>query len=385
MSLDQSVAETLRRAAEAHDAPFPDVTSIVEGGRRRKRRRDVRRLSIVAASVAVAVAIPFAVRQFTTDSMGPTGQTDGVERVNELPVGPKPDIPYCPGNKTIVGAGAPIDAACDVFIHRGDRTVFFDRHGVNVLENGQRTLLDSRWSSSWLPAVSNDGRWVAWVTEAGPGKALLLAFDLETREQVAEEPWPTGGGFVQGIDDLGRVYFQDYDREDVLVHDLRTGETFKVTGLPEHAGRTKYVTSDGFAVYVGGVGVVRGSVTAEGRFTEQQPVDYAWGTYFSPDRSLISYQRDGQLVVGPPSGDGPVVPLGLPSQGSAVWFPIWEGPDTVLVQFDPWSAKPVELLEYGLDVPARRTWLLRCHVTDGACEVALEPGWGDRMSGPVYR
>jgi hypothetical protein len=385
MSLDQSLAETLRRATEEHEAPFPDVTSIVEGGRRRKRRRDVRRLSIIAASIVVAAAIPFAVRPFTADSMAPTGQTDGVERVTELPVGPKPDIPYCPGNKTIVGAGAPIDAACDMFIHRGDRTVFFDRHGVNVLENGEKTLLDSRWWSSWLPAVSNDGRWVAWVTQAGPGEALLLGFDLKTGEQVAEEPWPTGEGWIPGIDDLGRVYFQDYARERIVLHDLRTGDTLDVRGMPDLAGRSQFVTDAGFAVYVSGVGVVRGSVTADGRFTEQQPVDSAWGTYFSPDRSLISYQRDGQLVVGPPSGDGRVVPLELPSQGSPVWFPVWEGPDSVLVQFDPWSAKPLELMEYGLDVPARRTWLLRCHVSDGACEVALEPGWGDRMTGPVYR
>ena len=385
MSLDQSLAETLRRTAEEQDAPFPDLSSVVEGGRRRKRRRDVRRLSIVAACVAVVAAIPFAVRPFATDSTPPTGQTDGIESVTELPVGAEPAIPYCPGNRTIVGAGAPIRAACDVLIHRGGRTLFLDRHGVNVLEDARRTLLDSRGWSSWWPALSNDGRWVAWVTEAGPGEALLLAFDLETREQVAEEPWPTGGGFIQGIDDLGRVYFQDYAREDMLVHDLRTGDTFKVTGLPEHAGRSKYVTSDGFSVYVDGVGVVHGSVTADGRFTEQQPVEYAAGTQFSPDRSLVSYPRDGQIVVKPPSGEGPALPLELPSQGSPVWYPIWEGPETVLVQFDPWSTKSVELLEFGLDVPARRTWLLRCDVTDGACEVALEPGWGDRMSGPVYR
>ncbi len=385
MSLDQSVAETLRRTAEEHEAPFPDLTSIVEGGRRRKRRRDVRRMSIVAASVAVAAAIPFAVRPFATDSTAPTGETDGVESVTELPVGPKPDIPYCPGNRTIVGAGAPVHAACDLLIHRGGRTLFLDRDSVNVLEDGQLSLLDPRGWSGWLPSLSNDGRWAAWVTEAGPGEAVLLAFDLDTRKQVAEEPWPSANGLVQGIDDLGRVYFQDYAREDMLVHDLRTGDSFQVTGLPEHAGRSKYVTSDGLSVYVDGVGVVRGSVTADGRFTEQQLVDYAIGTQFSPDRSLISYQRDGQLVVGRPSGGGPVVPLKLPTQGSVVWFPIWEGPDTVLVQFDRWSNKPVDLLEYGLNVPARRTWLLRCEVTDGACEVALEPGWGDRMTGPVYR
>jgi hypothetical protein len=385
MSLDQSLAETLRRAAEEHEAPFPEVTSIVEGGRRRKRRRDVRRLSIIAASIVVAAAIPFAVRPFATDSTAPTGESDGVESVTELPVGAKPAIPYCPGNRTIVGTGAPAAAACDVLIHRGGRTLLLNRNGVNLVEDGQVTLLDSRDWSSWMPALSHDGRWVAWVTPAGPGKALLLGFDLETGEQVAEAPWPTPEGFVQGIDDLGRVYFQDYAREDMLVHDLRTGDTFDVTGMPELAGRSKYITDDGFAVYVDGVGVVRGSVTADGRFTEQHVVDYEWGSYFSPDRSLVSYERDSQFLVGPSSGDGSVVQLQLPSQGSPVWFPVWEGPETVLVQFDPLSTAQLDTLGNGIAVPARRTYLLRCEVTDGACEVALEPGWGDRVNWPVYR
>ncbi|HEX6149474.1 hypothetical protein [Nocardioides sp.] len=383
MSLDQHLPETLRRTAEEHSAPFPDLPSIVEGGRRRKRRRDLRRVSVVAACIAVVAAVPFVVRPFVTDSTAPTDQLDLPRRVEDLPAGAVPAIPYCPGDRTIRGAGDPIEAACDILIHRGSTTLFLDRHGVNVLKDGQLTLLDSRDWSSWLPALSHDGRWAAWVTGAGPGKAVLLGFDLKTGEQVAEEPWPTPEGFVQGIDDLGRVYFQDYAREDMLMHDLRTGDTLDVTGMPEHAGRSKYVTNDGFAVYVDGVGVVRGSVTADGQFTQQHVVDYEWGTQFSPDRSLVSYERDGRFVVGAPSGDAPVVPLKLPTEGSPVWFPVWEGPETVLVQFDPFSApRP---LGNGLDVPARRTWLLRCEVTEGSCEVALAPGWGDRAAWIVHR
>jgi hypothetical protein len=283
----------------------------------------------------------------------------------------------------MVGAGDPVVAACYTFIHRGGSTLLLNRDGVNQLAEGQLTPLDSRPWSSWMPALSHDGRWAAWVTAAGPGEALILGFDLKTGEQVAEEPWPTPEGFVQGIDDLGRVYFQDYAREDMLMYDLRTGDTLDVTGLPEHAGRSKYVTDDGFAVYVDGVGVVRGSVAADGRFTEQHVVPYEWGASFSPDRSLVSYERDGQFVVGPPNGDGPVVRLEVPTKGSPVWFPVWEGPDTVLVQFDPWSTpRP---LGNGLEAPAKRTWLLRCEVTDGTCEVALEPGWGDRAHWPVHR
>lgn len=386
MSLDQHLPETLRRAADEHTPPFPDLSSIVDGGRRRKRRRDVRRVSVAAACLAVVAAVPVIVDPFATESTPPTGEVDRVARVTDLPVGATPDIPYCPGDRTLRGAGDPVDAECDVFIHRGETTLFLNRHGVNRLAGGELTLLDSRDWSSWYPALSLDGRWAAWVTETpeGPNAALLLAFDLQTGEQVAEVPWSTGEGWVAGIDDLGRVYFQDYARGEVDMHDLRTGETTGVTGLPDHDPPSiKFVTSEGFGIYSDGEGVIRGSVSADGRFIQQHHVDYLWGTQFSPDGSLASYERDGQLVVGPSTGDAPVVPLELPRQGAPVWFPVWEGPETVLVQFDPWATP--QPLGQGLDSRARGTWLLRCYAEDGSCEVALPEGWGDRMSGPVYR
>ena len=65
------------------------------------------------------------------------------------------------------------------------------------------------------------------------GEALLLAFDVRSGEQVAEVPWPTGTGWVAGIDDLGRVYFQEYEHAgDVLALDLRTGDSFEVDRDP---------------------------------------------------------------------------------------------------------------------------------------------------------
>lgn len=383
MSLDQQLRDGLRRTAEGHTPPSPGLSSIVEGGRRRKRRRDVRRVAVAAACLAVVAALPVAAGWLGQASVSPAGENRPAN-VEQLPIGEKPTIPYCPGNRTIVGAGDPVAAACDVMIDRGGSTLFLDRQGVNELKDSRLTLLDSRDWGSWWPALSNDGRWAAWVTEAEPDDALLLGFDLKTGEQVAEEPWPTPDGFVQGIDDLGRVYFQDYARDGMLMHDLRTGDTFDVTGMPDLAGRSKFVTADGFGIYVDGVGVVQGSVTADGRFTAQREVPYGAYARFSPDRSLVAYERGaGHLVIGPAGGDGPVVELQLPRTGAPVWFPTWEGPDAVLVQFDPWGVPAY--LNYGTDAPASRTWLLRCAVTDGTCEVALPAGWGDRMRGSVYR
>jgi hypothetical protein len=395
MSLDQHLPDALRRAADEHTPPIPDLTSLVGGGRRRKRRRDVRRVAVAAACLAVVGAVPFVAGTLrTTDSTPPVGEADRVVRVTELPVGDTPAIPYCTGNGTIVGAGAPIQAECDVLIHRGASTVYLDARGVNLLADGQRTLLDPRGWSSWFPAVSLDGRWAAWVTETPDHDALLLGFDLRTGEQVAEEPWPTSEGWVAGIDDLGRVYFQSYGtpQDDVRVFDLRTGDSYQVTGVPIHPSPSiKFVTSDGFGTYTydsplrNDLGVVTGSVAADGTFTQQRPAEQDWGSGFSPDRSLAVFERRGQLVVSPTTGTGSDVQLQLPTHGEPVWFPVWESPETVLVQFDPVASGKQLASSNGYDYPAGRTWLLRCHVADGTCEVALQAGWTDNAEWPIYR
>ena len=109
MSLDQHLPETLRRTADEHTPPFPDLSAIVAGGRRRKRRRDVRRVAIAAACLAMVAAVPVAAGWLGQASVGPA---DGNRPANveQLPVGDQPAIPYCPGNRTIAGAGDPVDS-----------------------------------------------------------------------------------------------------------------------------------------------------------------------------------------------------------------------------------------------------------------------------------
>lgn len=55
-----------------------------------------------------------------------------------------------------------VQAECDVLIHRGPSTVYLDPHGVNLLADGQRTLLDPRGWSSWFPPS-------AWTAAGLPG------------------------------------------------------------------------------------------------------------------------------------------------------------------------------------------------------------------------
>lgn len=384
MNPDQLLAGALQDVADDYVPVGPDVRAITAGGRRRRRARNVRRGVVVAAVVAAVVAVPLLADPFGSRATGPVDNPT-IERVTDLPVGDPPEIPYCPGDGTLRGAGDPVDVECDVMIHRGDSTLVLDRDGVSVLEDGRLTLLDSRAWSSWYPALSLDGRWAAWVTKTpdSPHKALLLGFDLRNGTSV-EVPWIRAAGWVAGIDDLGRVYFEDYRTTDITVHDLSTGETTVVAGVPDHVSpRIKFVDADGFAIATNHEGIVAGVVTADGSFTQQRRVDRGWSTY-SPDRAHVVHEPDFHLAVEPASSGGPVVPLQLPQRGAPVWFPVWESPDAVLVQFDPEGMGSLTA-SGGLDSPAERTWLLRCQVDDGSCEVALEPGWGDRMTGPVYR
>lgn len=388
MSLDHHLPEELRRAAEGHTPPVPDLAAVVHGGRRRRRARNLRRGAVIAACVTVAVAVPFVLDPFDTGSPGPSKEVDvpGVARVMDLPVGAAPAIPHCPGDGSIHGAGDPVDVRCDVLIHRADTTLYLSRRGVAQLTDGRATLLDSRTWSSWVPALSLDGRWAAWVTETpgGPSEALLLGFDLQSGTSV-EVPWPTSNGWVAGIDDLGRVYFEDFETTDITTYDLRTGETTDVKGVPAHTSPSiKYVNADGFGLLTVTDGFVEGMVTADGSFTQQRQVDRSW-SHYSPDRERVVHERSSDLVVEPTNGDGPAVPLKLPQEGEPVWFPVWESPDSLIVQFDPTAVETTLASINGLDSPAQRTWLLRCDAVDGTCEVALRPGWGDGMRGPVYR
>jgi DNA-directed RNA polymerase specialized sigma24 family protein len=398
---DLDLENALRGAAESHVGVVPDLVGLAADGTRRRGARAVRRRLVGLACAAVVAAVPFAVDPGTARSEEPPVAAPSpapLRTVEALPLGDPPSIPSCDGANRIVLADGPVAAPCGVMIPRGGSTLHLSRDGVGLLADGRLRPLDRRSSTSWFPSLSHDGRWAAWVVRAPhqPDGAALLVVDLAGGGQVTEVPWHTRDGWVPGIDDLGRVYFVDFGTGEVTAHDLRTRETFRVTQVPPHSrSSVRFVTADGFGTHPwtlrvdsrigveGATAVTVGTVTADGRFTQQHAVDRDWTT-FSPDRSRAVHETaDGFVVSG--RGDGEDVRLALPAPGNALWHPVWESDDAVLFQFDPESPAGPVTGSNGLGVPARRTWLLRCDVDDGSCEVALAPGWAAGVAGPVYR
>jgi hypothetical protein len=387
MSLETELAGALGRAADAHHPAAPDLPALRAGGRRRARRRTAVRVGVGLAALA---AVALGAAPWIVDGGASSRPEPAAPSLDELPFGEPPSIPYCPGDRTIVAGDSVIATPCDVLVTRGGSTLYMgDPRGITqVREDELPVLLDRSGPGHWFPGLSNDGRWAAWITDSERDPRLVVA-DLVRSEVVAEEPWAYRDGWVPGIDDLGRVYTVDLETAAIHLYEIATREVHEVTGTPDHpVTAVRFVTADGIAVRhtdpSGSVTV--GRVDAEGRFTADHETTWDW-VHWSPDRSRAVRDSAAGLVVSATDRDEPDVRLGVPEEGSATWVPVWEDESHVLVQYDPVTSDAEGLVSDtdGLDVPARGTWLLRCSADTGDCEVALEPGWGDRLTYPAYR
>jgi len=391
MSMDQQLTRALREEVERHDVPEPDLGSIVAGGRRRQRATVVRRIAVgLVAGVAVLAATLAGSDLLTSRSLEPVGPHRGTpETVQDLPVGALPAIPYCSGNDTILGAGAPIKLACGPLVHHGNGTVRAGVDGIYVLQDGRATLLDRRLPWAWFPALSRDGRYAAWVAvgPSAPDDAVLLVYDLTNRTRVAEVDFPTPEVGTAGIDDLGRVYFESFHDRRVWAYDIHAQRSFEVTGLPLHASPSiAFVTSDGFGTVQLGIDSLFstvGVVTTDGRFISQHSVPISTGA-FSPDGTHFAMADNQGFVITTPDG-GSRVRLKLPKDGEGISAPVWETDSTVLVVFDPEYSIPLRFdPDSGTKTPARRTFLVRCSTDTGDCETALTPQDLGELMGSTY-
>ena len=253
MSLDQRPARRTARPPTSTRPPIPDLTSLVDGGRRRKRRRDVRRVAVAAACLAVVGAVPFVAGTLRTAATRPrrSASADRVAR-RDRPAGRRPARhPVLPGNGTDrrsrrTGPGR---------VRRADPP-----RPVDGLPRPAR-----RQPARRRPAhPARPPRLEQLVPRRQPGRPLGRLGDRDARprraaprlrpptgEQVAEEPWPTSEGWVAGIDDLGRVYFQSYGTTGRRpgLRPAHRGR-LQVRGVPTHPSPSiKFVTADGFGIY----------------------------------------------------------------------------------------------------------------------------------------
>ena len=390
MSMDQQLTRALHEEAGRHDVPGPDLAAILSGGRRRQRVTVVRRsaLGLVAAATVLAVIV-FGQDLMTSRTLEPVDRI-APERVQDLPVGALPAIPYCSGRDTILGAGAPLRLACDLLLHRGDATLHMTVDGIRLLQDGRAVLLDRRLPSYYFPALSRDGRYAAWVAAqpSAPNGAVLLVYDLTNHARVAEVDFPTADGRTVGIDDLGRVYVVSLLRARVWAYDIHAQRSFEVTRVPLHGSTgIQFVTSDGFGVYqLGTDSVVStvGTVTTDGQFTGPHSVPISRGE-FSPDGTHFVMAENQDFVVTTPDG-GNRIRLMLPKVGEGIATPVWETDSTVLVVFDPAFTIPLRFdPEEGMRSPTSRTYLVRCSIATGHCEIALTPQFVGTVMGPANR
>jgi hypothetical protein len=152
------------------------------------------------------------------------------------------------------------------------------------------------------------------------------------------------------------------------------------------------VTSDGFGLdrgrYSGDQVTDRseiGAVDAAGAFADRGEVPIGWSSWSADYSHLVQETADGFWVQAVDHLDRHVT-LRLPKQGLPTALPVWESEDSVLVTFLP-SASWTSMLDEPSqgDFSSRETYVLRCSTTSGDCEIALEPGYGGAMRGPMYR
>jgi hypothetical protein len=236
MSLDDQLRAALRRESEMREPPPIDVRSVVRGGRARRRRARVRRVAAAALVLVAVTAGVFGVVRASEESPQPAHKT-APGTVRDLPTGPPPTLPHCEHGTTIVGAGAPIRSACKPMTSHAGSTIAWDDTGVYRVVDGRLDRLTERTPSSWVPALSQDGRFVAWVTDE-PTPSLLV-YDARTGHRLADVRMPTADGWTPGIDGHGRAYFLVYARSDaeapIWMYDIATRRLTRLTGLPGSA------------------------------------------------------------------------------------------------------------------------------------------------------
>lgn len=392
MSLDAQLRATFRREAESRQESQLDVFAVMDGGLRRRRRAAHRRTAGAAVLSLVVAAAGVASMWSGPRTTIPADDGSVPAQVSDLPVGPPPRVPHCSDGTTIVGAGAPIASTCMPMTSYAGSTIGWDDEAVYRVADGRLDPLSTRVQSSWFPALSHDGRFVAWVT-ASPEPALLV-YDVQTSRRLADVPMPTASGWTAGIDAMGRVYFLAYQAgAPIWMYDIATRRLIQVRGAPDHGSPgIRFVSFDGFGLDRGRFGEDRvtgrsewGSVDGHGRFTSRGEVAVGWSSW-SPDFSHLVQETAQGFWVQPTDDLDRHVTLRLPEQGLPTANPTWETVETLLVTFHPratWDAMLDDETQGAFSTD--ETYVLRCSASTGDCEVALEPGYGGDMIAPMYR
>jgi hypothetical protein len=321
---ERRVAETLAHEADLAETPPLDAQAFLRAGRREVRRRRVRAGGIVAG-VAVLALIATGVGvtgSWWTDGAQPADQgptttsptqtrhaPEAAVTLADLPVGQAPQAPYWSRGWLHIDDKRIQMARPNEVVGNNGKILVFPQHPsgeVDLVVGSQLLQLTEHGS---LPVVSPDGHYAAWEIPAGPGQPVVASlWDLRIRSEVGRVTTPfvfevcCGGGTdteVRGVDDLGRVYFQQMY---VQMWDWRTGEFTKVTGLP-HGYRGFEEARGGREIAIVGGGSfnpgdpppwsVLGTVDDNGVFTRTGRYPALYGLWSSDGRRVLFQDYGG--------------------------------------------------------------------------------------------
>jgi hypothetical protein len=363
MTLDQRLTQAVRHVAEGVVVPDVDLDAV-----RSRAHRDRRRVVAVAFTAAiVAIAVAGTALVGGRDVSAP-------KRVH--PVGPPqtggpPLTPYWHDGVLHV-RGIEIKTATPV----GTIEVAGDTVLVSLTSTGKvptwALVRGDRLAPLPGPGdtgaqVSVDGRIAYWETHPTADSTRFVAWDTETNRELASRDLPRRDGadagprlYLSGIDENGMAYWVDEASEVVVTRwDVRKDTVEPVPDLS---------ASD--MTYSEGIG----------EFSRDQ--------YMSPDGTHLVFTRDAaggpvtncwpacelQLRVRPvgPYDPAAVVRLRLPE--GTLYEHLWD-PETDIGgrHMDAWWETDETVLVQATDDSNRKD-LMRCSITDGACQLVFELG-----------
>lgn len=383
--MTDSLADLLRRGADAVAVPPLDLTGLVAeaDGRRRRRRYLVAVTAAAALSAIVAGSVLVAATSSRTQDPLPAGP-------------PSPSLSKAVG----VESARPLVYAVSRTVHVGDRSIRADEPVAFIAptDDGavyQATVDGALWftdgitteligTSGWTAAptshrgvvtTSDSGSLVVWAdARRGTNRtpAEFVVYDTSRREEVARIPFTapgsidsvvhveedqvyinpdprTPGCWALDVDDLHRCR-----RPQLFRFDVATGETTEVPvseldGAQNAPARTfKAVTRDGRVVYGDPAFVLAGN----------RLVARIHNSVVDDDATPVTLADGSELRLRLPTGYVPPWPAG------------GEGTVTVSQWLDD-THVALFVNEGGGDLPAQEGDLLTCELPDGVCRVIV--------------
>lgn len=305
-----------------------------------------------------------------TTPTAPAAAASATDLLDDLPQGLPPAIPHLRGGMLHVG-GARIRTTANRLL-AASGTVLVGRSGDDPVQwwtlDGVDLAPMPELEGVFTPSLSPRGDLVAWTSYPDRQTTRITVLRLETRAEVDHVDLPApyveccGGGQdveIRGFDLRDQLYWSDGRGMQVW----RPG-----SGAPHQR-----VSGGGTLLQVAPAGPVRqggslGRVDARGHWSKLGDLPTDQGLAWSGDGRLAAYGGDdtGLVAVKQAPTDEWVLD---PATAARTRLAVPDGVPSELIGFESDDAILVDAI-----ARPRRHYLLRCSVSDGACERTAPPG-----------